>query len=231
MRLEKLKQTGPKDINYTQIYKTKKMKKTFTININGTLIHIEEDAYEVLQKYMISLKNYFGNSEEGIEIIADIEARIAEIFTEKSTDKGNVVSTELVHQLIERLGTPDSFKEQEELEDPLPGQAKRKRKLYRDPEQTVLAGICGGFAVYFNADPVIVRLITVLLAFITSGAMVLVYLLLWVIVPKAVSTTQRLEMLGEEVTVKNIEKFIKEEVNYVKESYNKFRKSGFFSKS
>jgi hypothetical protein len=60
------------------------MKKTFTINISGTVFHIEEDAYEVLQKYLINLKNHFGPGEEGKEILADIEARIAEIFIENS---------------------------------------------------------------------------------------------------------------------------------------------------
>lgn len=79
-------------------------------------------------------------------------------------------------------------------------------------------------------DLAILRIITVVLALVTSGAVVLAYLILWIAVPKAVNTTQRLEMRGQEVTVKNIEKFIKDEVNSVKESYNKFRKSEFFSK-
>jgi phage shock protein PspC (stress-responsive transcriptional regulator) len=207
------------------------MKKTYTINISGTVFHIEEDAYEVLQKYMENLKNHFGNSEEGKEIVSDIEARIAEIFAEKSTGKETIISLEMVNKLVDTMGTPDSFIAEEEVEEPLTGQSKRKRKLYRDPEQTVLAGVCGGLAVYFNADPVIVRLITVVLVLITSGAGLLAYLILWIIIPKAVTTTQRLEMMGEEVTVKNIEKFIKDELNAVKKSYNKFRKSRFFSRS
>ncbi|WP_297097512.1 PspC domain-containing protein [uncultured Draconibacterium sp.] len=207
------------------------MKKTLTINISGTIFHIEEDAYEELQKYMVVLKNYFGKDDEGNEIFADIEARIAEIFTEKTGGKNQAITLEWVEELIETLGTPENFSEEAGEEEPLAGQKTRKRKLYRDPEQTVLGGVCGGLAVYFNMDPVVIRLIVVLLALITSGAGMLVYLILWIIVPKAVTTSQRLEMRGEEVTIKNIEKFLKDEVDAVKESYKKIRKSRFFSRS
>lgn len=206
------------------------MKKTLTINVSGTIFHVEEDAYEALQKYMVVLKNYFGKDEEGKEIFADIEARIAEIFTEKTDGKNRAVTLEWVEELIETLGTPENFSEEVGEEEPLAGQNSRKRKLYRDPEQTVLAGVCGGLSVYFNTDPVVIRLIVVLLALFTSGAGILVYIILWIIVPKAVTTTHRLEMKGEEVTVKNIEKFLKDEVDAVKESYKKIKKSSFFSK-
>ena len=206
------------------------MKKTLTINISGTIFHIEEDAYEELKKYMVVLKNYFGKDDEGNEIFADIEARIAEIFTEKTSGKNQAITLKWVEELIETLGTPETFSEEAGEEEPLAGQKTRKRKLYRDPEQTVLGGVCGGLAVYFNMDPVVIRLIVVLLALITSGAGILVYVILWIIVPKAVTTTQRLEMKGEEVTIKNIEKFLKEEVDAVKESYKKIRKSRFFSR-
>jgi len=205
------------------------MEKTLTINISGTVFHIEEDAYAMLQKYTTTLKNYFGKDDEGKEIIADIEARIAEIFTEKTSLKNQAITLEWVEELIETLGTPENFSEEAGEEEPLAGQKSRKRKLYRDPEQTVIAGVCGGLAAYFNMDPVVIRLIAVLLAMLTSGAGVLVYLLLWIIVPKAVSTTQKLEMKGEEVTIKNIEKFLKDEMDAVKESYKKIRKSRFFS--
>jgi len=206
------------------------MKKTFTINISGTVFHIEEDAYEVLQKYMVSLKYHFGGSEEGKEILSDIEARIAEIFIEKSKGEKNVVTMDWVTEVIKTMGTPESFTEETDDEEPLPGQEKRKRRLYRDPQETILGGVCGGLAAFFNMDPVVVRIIFVVLTFLTTGVGVLAYLILWIAVPKAANTAQRLEMRGQEVSVKNIENFLKEEANAVKESYNKFRKSGFFSK-
>lgn len=206
------------------------MKKTFTINISGTVFHIEEDAYEVLQKYMSKLKQHFGNDEEGKEITSDIESRIAEIFLEKISDEKNVITVEWVNEVIETMGTSDDFSAEENDDEPVRGQSKRKRRLYRDPEQSVLGGVCSGLAAYFNTDVAIIRIIAVVLALVTSGAGVFAYIILWIAVPKAINTSQRLEMQGQEVTVKNIEKFIKDEVNSVKESYNKFRKSGFFSK-
>ena len=206
------------------------MKKTFTINISGTVFHIEDDAYEILQKYLVNLKNHFGSDEEGKEIIADIEARIAEIFNEKFTDEKKVVTLELVNEVIETMGTPEDFAEEEGDEEPVAARAKRKRSLYRDPDHRVLGGVCGGLGAYFNMDPVILRIIFAVLFLITSGAALLAYLILWIAVPKAINTAQRLEMRGQEATVKNIEKSIKEEVTEVKESYRKFKESDTYSK-
>ena len=155
------------------------MKKTFTINISGTIFHIEEDAYEVLQKYLVNLKNHFGAGEEGKEIIADIEARIAEIFTDKSDEK-KVVTLEMVNEVIAMMGTPEDFMEQEDEEEVITSEAKRKKRLYRDPEHRVIGGVCGGLGAYFNMDPVIVRIIFVVLFFGTSGAALLAYLILWI---------------------------------------------------
>ncbi len=206
------------------------MKKTFTINISGTIFHIEEDAYEALQRYLINLKNHFGAGEEGKEIISDIEARIAEIFTEKASDDKKVVTLEWVDEVIKIMGTPEDFAEEEVIEESIAEEAKRKRRLYRDPDHRVLGGICGGLSAYFNMDPVILRIIFVALFLITGGAALLAYLILWIAVPKVRTTAQRLEMRGQEATVKNIEKSIREEVNDVKESYKKFKESDTYNK-
>uniref|UniRef100_UPI0032172D1D PspC domain-containing protein n=1 Tax=uncultured Draconibacterium sp. TaxID=1573823 RepID=UPI0032172D1D len=207
------------------------MKKTFTINISGTVFHIEEDAYDVLQKYLINLKNHFGTDEEGKEIIADIEARIAEIFSSKSSAEKKVITIDWVNEVIEIMGTPEDFAEEEgEEEVSIASEAKRKRRLYRDPDRRVIGGVCGGLGAYFSMDPVILRIIFAVLFFVTSGAALLAYLILWIAVPKAVNTAQRLEMRGQEATVKNIEKSIKEEVKEVKESYQKFKESDTYSK-
>lgn len=209
------------------------MKKTFTINISGTVFHIEEDAYEVLQKYLINLKNHFGPGEEGKEILADIEARIAEIFIEKSTNVQKVVSLEMVNAAIEIMGSPEDFEQEESEEEAQSAdteEAKRRRRLYRDPDHRVIGGVCGGLGAYFNMDPVILRIIFVALLFITGGAAFLAYIILWIAVPKAKNTAQRLEMRGQEATVRNIEKSIKEEVSEMKESFKKMKDSETYSK-
>jgi len=186
------------------------MKKTFTINISGNIFHIEEDAYEKLQGYLIKLKNHFGNSNEAREIIADIESRIAELFAEKTREDDKVVTLELVEEVISTMGSPEDFEKQEPIEGPLSLSAKGKRRLYRSPDSRVIAGVCGGLGSYFKIDPVIVRILFVLL-FFANGVGLLAYIILWIAVPRAVTTSQKLEMRGEEVNVSNIERSLRDQ--------------------
>jgi phage shock protein PspC (stress-responsive transcriptional regulator) len=206
------------------------MKRTFTINISGSVFHIEEDAYEVLQKYLVKLKTYFGNQDEGKEIMADIEARIAEICSSESANGKNLITLELVNEVIKTMGTPESISEETEENETFTAETKSKKRLYRDPEHRVLSGVCGGLAAYFDMDVAIMRIIFVLITFVSAGVGIFAYLILWIAVPKATNTAQRLEMRGQKVSVKNIEKFIRDEADAIKDSYNEFRKSGVFSK-
>ncbi len=205
------------------------MKKTFTINISGSIFHIDDDAFEKLQKYLHMLNKHFGPAIEGQEILQDIEARIAELFLEKTNNKVEVITDFMVDEVIARMGKPEDFMEQgeEESEKAQPEatspeeEPKIRRRLYRDGDNRVLGGVCSGMGAYFNIDPVILRIIFVLVLFM-GGASIPVYIILWIVVPKAKTTAQRLEMRGKEATISNIEKSIKEEVNEVGESYSKF---------
>jgi phage shock protein PspC (stress-responsive transcriptional regulator) len=181
------------------------MKKTFTINISGTIFHIEEDAYERLQGYFMKLKSHFGNEAEGREIIADIEGRVAELFLEKNRGENRVITLDLIEEIISIMGTPEDFIEQEADTEYVPGTTRRKKRLYRSPESRVIAGVCGGLGAYFRIDPVFIRILFVLLLFV-NGIGIIAYLILWIAVPKARTTSQILEMRGEEVTVSNIER-------------------------
>lgn len=206
------------------------MKKTFTINISGSIFHIDDDAFEKLQKYLHMLNRYFGAAIEGQEILQDIEARIAELLIEKTSNKVEVVTNEMVDEVIARMGKPEDFMEpgdedtSEKAQEATPpeGEQKIRRRLYRDGESRVLGGVCSGMGAYFNLDVVILRVIFVIAFFLSAGAAMLVYIVLWIVVPKAKTTAQRLEMKGKEATVTNIAQSIKEEVNEVGESYNNF---------
>ncbi len=204
------------------------MKKTFTINISGTVFHIEDDAYEKLQDYLLKLKMYFGSDDEGKEVVADIENRIAELFSEKPVGENVVVTMEWVDEVIKVIGMPEDFGAAED-DEPVTATGKRKRRLYRDPGHRVLGGVCGGLGAYFNIDPVVLRIIFVVLFFI-NGIGFLAYIILWIAVPKAVNTAQRLEMRGQEVTISNIEKSIKDEVKEVQESVQRLKKSDTYAK-
>ncbi len=206
------------------------MKKTYTINISGTVFHIDDDAFEKLQKYLQMLNKHFGFAMEGQEIIQDIEARIAELFIEKTSNKLEVITDTMVDEVIARMGKPEDFMEPGE-EEAAEKQAweprydteqKMRRRLYRDGDNRVFGGVCSGMAAYFNMDVVILRVIFFLLFFLIGPFNVLLYFILWIAVPKAKTTAQRLEMRGKEANISNIEKTIKEEVNEVGASYNKF---------
>lgn len=185
------------------------MKKTFTINISGALFHIEEDAYEKLQGYLLKLKEHFGNDAEGREIVADIENRISELFTEKAKGENRVISAEWVDEVISTMGTPEDFLEQEHTGEPLLAVKGRKR-LYRATDNRVIGGVCSGLSAYFKVDPLVMRILFVVL-FFANGIGLLAYLILWIAVPGAVTTAQKLEMRGEEVTISNIEKRVRDE--------------------
>ncbi|HCY41979.1 MAG TPA: hypothetical protein DHV48_11600 [Prolixibacteraceae bacterium] len=214
------------------------MKKTFTINIGGSVFHIDDDAFEKLQRYLQLLNRHFGTALEGQEILQDIEARIAELLIEKTGNKVEVVTNEMVDEVIARMGKPEDFMEPEEEasaktqadETAQDGEQKTRRRLYRDGDNRVIGGVCSGLGAYFNIDMVILRVIFVVLFFLGVGASFLIYIILWIVVPKAKTTAQRLEMRGKEATVSNIEKSIKEEVNEIGESYNRFRNSASYEK-
>ena len=206
------------------------MKKTFTINISGSIFHIDDDAFEKLQKYLHMLNKHFGPAIEGQEILQDIEARIAELFLEKTGNKVEVITDFMVDEVIARMGKPEDFMEAGEEESEKAAtettspeeEPKIRRRLYRDGDNRVLGGVCSGMGAYFNIDMVMMRVIFFLLFFLIGPFNLLLYFILWIVVPKAKTTAQRLEMRGKEATISNIEKSIKEEVNEVGESYNKF---------
>jgi len=214
------------------------MKKTFTINISGSVFHIDDDAYEKLKNYLHMLSSHFGADADGREILQDIESRIAELFSKKmEAEAKDVIVDSWVDEVIARMGKPEDFLEAEgedeaecNRETSERPQAAVKRRMYRDPDHRVFGGVCSGMGAYFNIDPVILRIIFFVLIVATSGFWFIVYLVLWIAVPKAKTTAQKLEMRGQEATVSNIEKSIKEEVKEVKESYDRFRSSDSYNK-
>ncbi len=210
------------------------MKKTLTINLSGSVFHIDDDAYEKLHTYLGKITRHFGNDDDAKEIVADIEARIAEIFNEKIKNGGEVINIAHVEEIIVIMGTPEAISNEEEEKERT---AEKKtyrvkgRRLYRDPESRVLGGVCSGLGAYFSMDPVIIRIIFVLIFFFPIGSSVLIYLILWIVVPKASSTAQRLEMKGEEVNIDNISKSIKEEMQDVKENFRNYRSNSAYTQS
>lgn len=188
------------------------MKKTFPVNINGTIFYIDEDAYNLLNTYLQQLRQAFPGS-EGKEIVADIEARIAELFSEIIATGSNVITIDDVNSVIEKMGRPAELSDQsdewsEESHDPqstpppFPGVAK---KLYRNMNNKVFGGVLSGVACYFGWNTNILRLLVIVLALCTYlWPLILAYLIAWMVIPAAVTPRQILEMKGTPVTIGNV---------------------------
>ncbi len=195
------------------------MKKNFTVNISGVLFHIDEDAYKRLNLYMDSLKNHFSNDPGKDEIISDIETRVAEMLQEMTAVNNNVVSLEDIEKVIEAMGQPFEIEGDAEPEATFRQQAERPKRLFRDPDNKIVGGVCSGISAYFNVDAIWFRLLFVALVF-AGGTGILAYIIFWIAVPEAQSTAERLEMKGEQVNIENIEKTVKEEFNNLTERMN-----------
>lgn len=192
------------------------MKKTLTVNLNNIVFHIDDDAYEMLQTYLLEIADHFKPDDERQEIMTDIEARIAELFNEKLQKNKNVINLTDVEEIIEIMGKPSQYTGDEEETTEAPPKSDKKqqksRRFYRDPENAILGGIAGGLAAYFNLDVTLIRIILVILVFLGVGFIIPIYIVVWFVAPAAITASQRLEMQGEDVTVENI----KTEVNNVK---------------
>ncbi|GAA4276246.1 PspC domain-containing protein [Aquimarina mytili] len=190
------------------------MNKTVNINLAGIFFHIDEDAYLKLQRYLEAIKRSFTDSQGRDEIIADIEARIAELFSEKIKDERQVIGNEEVDQVIAVMGQPEDYRLDEEIfeDEPKAGQdkAKASRHLYRDTTNSYVGGVSSGIGHYLGIDPIWIRLAWILFTIFSSGAFILIYIAFWIFVPEAKTTADFLAMKGEAVNISNIEKKIKE---------------------
>jgi phage shock protein PspC (stress-responsive transcriptional regulator) len=189
------------------------MKKTITINISGLVFNIEEDAYASLKNYLESIGNKFNNLGERQEIIEDIEARIAELFSEKLNRNKEVINQADVDNIISVMGSPDNFEEEEttdysnEKAEPRTHNKKKNKKFYRDTDKMVLGGVCAGASNYFDWDVALVRVIF-MLSVIFLGTGVLIYIIFWIATPEAKSTSEKLAMKGKKANVDNISSFV-----------------------
>jgi len=187
--------------------------------------HIDEEAYDSLQRYLNAIKRSFTDSQGRDEIIADIEARVAELFSERMKTDRQVISMKEVEEVIEIMGQPEDYLVDDEIFEDAPKtnysrQTGTQRKLYRDYDNKFIGGVCAGFAQYFGIDALWIRLLALLIVFAGVGSPVLVYIILWIIIPKATTTSEKLAMAGKPANITNIEKKIKEGLDDVHERLN-----------
>ena len=214
------------------------MKKNITINLFGTLYNIDEDAYQLLENYINSMKRYFSHQEGGEEISDDIEHRVAELLWEKKEHEGiDAINIDIVKEIISKIGKAEeiggnnaedqshsaneqnsqnasasqSFAQEEETYNPETASALDKlrhyfhgRKLYRDPSDKILGGVCSGFAKYFDFGESWMWRLALVLLLVFKGFGLIAYLLLWLIVPLARTPEDRVRMAGRPLTQDNL---------------------------
>ncbi|HLO59301.1 MAG TPA: PspC domain-containing protein [Bacteroidales bacterium] len=194
------------------------MKKTTQIHIGGRHFFIDEDAFQKLNLYLESLKRHFaGEGESGSEVVDDIEQRIAELLESKITQGKQAVNLSDVNEAISTLGNVEDFVFNDDRPDQQEIYTNRRdyRRFYRDPDNYYIGGVAGGMGEYFDIDPMWIRLAFVLL-FFAKGAGLLIYLILWIVVPKARTTAEKLQMRGKPVNLSTIKETVNEEYEKVR---------------
>ena len=198
------------------------MNKTVNINLANMLFHIDEIAYQKLLRYLEAIKRSFAGTKGSDEIIADIEARIAELFYEKMENERQVITLKEVDEVIAIMGQPEDYHIDEEIfedgpSDERPPRRSRVKKLYRDMDRKYIGGVCAGLEYYLGLDALWIRIIFLFLAIFGSGFGLIAYIILWILVPEAATTAQKLDMTGEPVNISNIERKVKEGFDEVAE--------------
>lgn len=198
------------------------MKKTFSININGLLFNIDDDAFERLNDYLKNLKKHFKSTEGGEDIVNDIEARIAELLKSRTKDAQQIISLNDIHFVIETLGQPFEMDEENAGTGSKKTHTKHtKKRIFRDPDNQFIAGVSSGLGAYFSIDPIIVRLLFVVFTFI-GGVGAIAYLTIWLLAPIASTTSEKLEMEGEVVDIHTIEKKVRAELDLLGAKFENF---------
>ena len=181
------------------------MNKTIDINLGGFAFQIEEDAYTLLHAYLQKIEANLGNNDEAKEILDDIEFRIAELFRSDVKTNGGVITLESVQDIIKLVGEPEDFVDDAQdtqsegagrsattnadLHEPL------KKSLFRDIDRQVFSGVCSGLALYLNIDPVIIRILF-LVGFYFWHPALIIYVILWIAMPKPRTPEQWITMKG-----------------------------------
>src|ERR1700739_4627311 len=202
------------------------MNKTIIININGIVFHIEEDAYEVLKNYMTDVKRHFMNSADSLEITTDIENRIAEMFNELlARENKQVIIEQDVKEVIGQMGTVADFERSEQDTEPSFTDTYYNmgatRRLFRDPDNHLVAGVCSGIANYFDINPVWIRLAFALIVF-AGGAGIILYIILWIVIPKAMTRADRMAMRGEKQNLEGFKRNFEHEMAGMKQNFADF---------
>jgi phage shock protein PspC (stress-responsive transcriptional regulator) len=194
------------------------MKITVSINLGGYSFNIDEDAYAELKRYLKNLELHFAGEESSSEILSDIETRMAELFRAKLAGYKQVIDIEDVRQVISVLGTPEDISDNDRPTAREKFSSPGYHRMYRDTDHRAIGGVCSGMAAYWNMEIWVVRLIFLILAMMGIG--ILIYLILYIVLPEAKTTAEKIEMKGNPVNINNIKDSVKKEFETVRKNMN-----------
>ncbi|WP_292010355.1 PspC domain-containing protein [Chryseobacterium sp.] len=207
------------------------MNKTLSIGLAGFSFTIEEHAYIKLSDYLNALRNSLDTSEAD-EVMHDIEIRMVEIFKD-ALGKREVINDSDVERVIAQIGTPEKIEEQEEAYFSEKNTTKKntgstttdKKQLFRDPERQKIAGVCAGLAHYVGMDMTAMRaiwlgvfILGIFTAAISSTLVGLLYIILWIVLPKAETASDFLKMKGKPMNFDNLKNESNKLVQFANES-------------
>ena len=208
------------------------MNKVEKVSIGKCAFSLEEKAYATVKQYLDELEAYYKEKAGGREILEGIEERMAELLMEKTSGNASVVTSKMIDEVIEILGRPEVI--EEDSDGGLPRyQFEGKRKIYRDPTNKVLGGVCSGLAAYWNMDTVLLRCLVVAATLACGWAphgigsiIPLIYLLCWIIIPKADTLRKQCELRGRSLNINDIEHQYKDGSAAVRENSDFWRVFG-----
>ena len=184
------------------------MKKTVNVAIGGCSFTMDEDAYNALDSYLESFKAAIGSGSSSLEVMDELEARIADLFKSK-LGNAQVVNITITTSVIEQLGMPDgtSYRTSDNTgEGPKCNESSAIKKFYRDPDNGRIAGVCSGISLYLGIDVVIIRVLF-LVALLCGSAGFWIYVVFWIAAPAAVTAAEKCELRGVKATAENIKKY------------------------
>jgi phage shock protein PspC (stress-responsive transcriptional regulator) len=193
------------------------MKITVSINLGGYSFNIDEDAYTELKRYLKNLEFHFAGEESSSEILSDIEARMSELLRTRLSSYKQVINIEDVREVISIMGNPEDISDNEGPSRKEKFSTPGSHRMYRDPDKRIIGGVCSGIGAYWDLEPWVVRVIFAALA-LAGGLGILVYLILYVVLPEAKTTAQKIEMKGDPVNIHNITESVKKEFNTVRKN-------------
>ncbi|MDB4787437.1 PspC domain-containing protein [Flavobacteriales bacterium] len=200
------------------------MVETRNISLGGILFHVELPAYTKLKNYLSELRQVLAGSEGQEDILLEVEHRLAELFTGfMAGNQYSVVTLVDVDKACAQLGAPSAFKSPEEESggsDTNSRKETRRQRVFRDPDDRIIGGVATGIAHRFGVDPVVVRALTVVLFFISGPVLILMYAVLWCIIPKARSVSDRVAMKGDPVTVDAIRDTVEDQLHKAKAEFD-----------